>query len=91
MPRRNATSRKVLIASMGVAAVSYIACGGDDSTGTGNSGGSSNVAGANIGVGNLMYVPFDAGRGGNGGSGGASAVDAEAPEATTQEDSGSTE
>jgi hypothetical protein len=79
MAERVKRGRKLLIASIGVAAVSYVACGGDDSTatnstvdgGTGGSGGSAGFI-----VGNLMPYPTDSGN--TGGSGGASPADGSA-------------
>jgi hypothetical protein len=40
--------RKLLIASIGVAAVSYVACGGDDATPGGSDGGTGGAAGTTL-------------------------------------------
>jgi hypothetical protein len=56
--------RKLLIASLGVAAVSYVACSGDDD-------------GPGV-VANLMAIPTDSGAGGSGGSSGTGGSDSDA-------------
>jgi hypothetical protein len=73
MDRPKRTARKLLIASIGVAAVTYVACGGDDSTSTGDAGHTTG-AGGEIGAGgavvaNLVAPPIEAGVGTGGGSG----------------------
>jgi hypothetical protein len=73
---RKKHGRKLLIASIGVAAVSYVACGGETNDGSGgggsannagnsvgNTGGSANTGGGIIAVGNLMAYPVDSGPG----------------------------
>jgi hypothetical protein len=73
MDRPKRTGRKLLIASIGVAAISYVACGGDDSTST-TDGGSTTGASGHMGaagavVANLVAPPIDSGVGTGGGSG----------------------
>ena len=52
MIERKRHGRKLLIASIGVAAVSYVACGGStsDNTGTGGGGGSATAGSGNAGT-----------------------------------------
>jgi hypothetical protein len=73
MDRPKRTGRKLLIASIGVAAISYVACGGDDSTSS-TDGGKTNGAGGDVGaagalVANLVAPPIDSGVSTGGGSG----------------------
>src|SRR5262245_66662889 len=85
MTERKRHGRKLLIASLGVAAVSYVACGGSTESDNGGSSndagvrgsggtGGSGVGGSQTGggpVGNLMPFPTDSGTGGYQGAGGA--------------------
>jgi hypothetical protein len=73
MAQRKRHGRKLLIASIGVAAVSYVACSGDDSTPSTDAGQTTGSSGATgFGgdvVANLVAPPIDSGITTGGGSG----------------------